>query len=659
MNNQLVKRRLAAILSADVKGYSRLMGDDEEATIRTLTAYRAVMTTRIQQERGRVVDAPGDNLLAEFASVVEAVRCAVELQQEVKTRNAELPPQRQMEFRIGINLGDVVVEGDEIYGDGVNIAARLESLAEPGGICISGTVYDQIKNKLSLEYKSLGEQAVKNIAEPVRAYYVSPAPSESGGAQRWQRLRKILGPWAWIAPAAAALLLVVGVATWDIVPTWLVSKATQIIASPSRLTLPDKPSIAVLAFDNMSMVPGQDYFSDGVSEDIITDLARVPGLFVIARNSSFAYKGRSVSVREIGRQLGVRYILEGSIRRSGDTVRINAQLADAQTGLHIWSSRFDRQLDELFKVQDQISNEIVQALAIQLTQRDEGTSARGSENSSAYDAFLRGWAKYRTGTRLSITDALQDFRRAIELDPTYGRAHAALAATYVTMLERDWYDIGEKPDPFQYRMERRARRSELRSEARKHLALAMTQPSPLALRASARLLSHEGEYEKAIQQMVSAIAMDPNDADSYAQLGLTLTWAGRASEGLDPIEKAIRLDPQYPPYVANLGIANFALGNYPRAAELLERSADLNPADHWPLIHLISAYGYLGKRKEAAKTIDALNRLLGKAGHADFSVRFTRLDMPYRYETDRLRLLVGLKKSGIPDFRGETNVSPI
>src|SRR3989442_6017169 len=288
-----MERKLTAILSADVKGYSRLMGEDEEATIRTLTAYRAVMTTCIQQQRGRVVDSPGDNLLAEFASVVDAVRCAVEMQQELKTRNAELPTQRKMEFRIGINLGDVVVEEERLYGDGVNIAARLESLAEPGGICISGTVYDQMKNKLALEYASLGEQAVKNIAEPVRVYRVRMTP------------RAVVPP---TSPEQG-----------------------------STLALPDKPSIAVLPFTNMSGDPEQEYFSDGITEDLITDLSKLSGLFVIARNSVFTYKGKAVEVAEVSRRLGVRYVMEGSVRKAGNRVRINAQLVDATVGGHLWA----------------------------------------------------------------------------------------------------------------------------------------------------------------------------------------------------------------------------------------------------------------------------------------------------------------------------------
>src|SRR3989338_417536 len=327
-----IQRKLAAIVSADVKGYSRLMGEDEEATIRTLTVYREVMAVLIGQHRGRVVDSPGDNLLAEFASVVDAVRYAVEIQRGLKVRNADLPVHRRMEFRIGINLGDVVVEGERLYGDGVNIAARLEGLAEGGGICISGTVYDQIENKLALGYEYLGEQAVKNIPKPVRVYQVKDEP---------------------------------GVST----PTVSGDK------SPT-LALPDKPSIAVLPFANMSGDPEQEYFSDGITEDLITELSRFHELFVIARNSTFAYKGRSADVRQVGRDLGVSHVLEGSVRRVGDRVRITAQLLDAATGHHLWAERYDRGLEDIFALQDEITREIVAALDVRLLRGEQATAWR-------------------------------------------------------------------------------------------------------------------------------------------------------------------------------------------------------------------------------------------------------------------------------------------
>jgi len=347
-----MERKLTAILSADVKGYSRLMGEDEEATIRTLTIYREEMATIIKQHRGRVVDSPGDNLLADFASVVDAVQGAVAIQRELKTRNAELLANRQMEYRIGINVGDVVVEGERIYGDGVNIAARVEGLAEAGGICISEAVHMQIKNKLPFKYAYQGEHQVKNIADPVRVYRVE------------------------IETEAAA--------------------STISAEQPAELPLPDKPSIAVLPFTNMSSEPEQEYFSDGMTEDIITDLSKIAGLFVIARNSTFTYKGQAVDIGEVSRKLGVRYILEGSVRKAGSRVRITAQLIDATTNGHLWAERYDRELDDIFALQDEMTRQIVGALKVTLAPEEHTRVQRvPTANLDAYDAFLRGLDAYR------------------------------------------------------------------------------------------------------------------------------------------------------------------------------------------------------------------------------------------------------------------------
>ncbi|NIS69645.1 MAG: hypothetical protein GTO12_12040 [Proteobacteria bacterium] len=343
MKPQSLQRKLTAILSADVKGYSRLMGEDEEATIRTLTAHRKVMATLIQKHRGRVVDAPGDNVLAEFGSVVDAVECAVEIQRELATRNTELPKDRRMEFRIGVNLGDVIAEGKRIYGDGVNVAARIEGLAEGGGICISGSVCDQIENKLALRFEYLGERAVKNIKRPVRVYRVVVEP-EAVGAE-------VLKP----------------------------------------LELPDEPSIAVLPFTNLSGDPAQEYFSDGITEQIITGLSKIPHLFVIARNSAFTYKGKPFKVQQVSEELGVRYVLEGSVQRSGDRVRISAQLIDATSGHHLWAEKYDRDLRDIFALQDEITLKILTALQVKLTEGDQAHLwARRTDNLETYLKYLEG-----------------------------------------------------------------------------------------------------------------------------------------------------------------------------------------------------------------------------------------------------------------------------
>ena len=397
MTTQEVKRKLTAILSADVKGYSRLMGEDEEGTIRTLNTYKEVMTTLIQQQRGRVVDAPGDNVLAEFASVVDAVRCAVEIQKELKTRNAELPENRRMEFRIGVNLGDVVEDGEQILGDGVNIAARMESLADGGGICISGTVYDHIENKLPFGYGYIGEQTVKNIAKPVRVYRVLMEPgvtiprvtAETEVKQR---------PWQKTALIAGAILIVIiaAVAIWKlyirpIPPTEVASKEKMVFP------LPDKPSIAVLPFVNMSGDPKEEYFSDGITEEIITALSKVPYLFVISRQSTFTYKGKPVKVKQVSEELGVRYVLEGSVRKAGDKVRITAQLIDAITGHHLWAERYDRDLKEIFALQDEITMKIITALQVKLTQGEQAAMiGKGTKNLEAFLKCLQSLASLTT-----------------------------------------------------------------------------------------------------------------------------------------------------------------------------------------------------------------------------------------------------------------------
>jgi adenylate cyclase len=390
-------RKLTAILSADVQGYSRLMGEDESATVQTLTTFRKVMAGLIEQHRGRVVDSPGDNMLAEFGSAVDAVRCAVMIQEELKARNARLADNRRMEFRMGINLGDVIVEGERIYGDGVNIAARVEGLAEGGGICISGNTYDQVENKLTFEYEYLGEHTVKNIRKPIRVY----------------KMRM---------------------------------KVADTLPDVAReLKLPNKPSIAVLPFVNMSNEPEQEYFSDGITEEIITSFSKVPRLFVIARNSSFIYKGKSVKIQEVGRELGVRYVLEGSVRKGGDRVRITAQLIEATTGNHLWAERYDRNLKDVFALQDEITMKILMALQVKLTEGEQGRIlGKGTENHEAYVRILQGREHIYLMNKEGNALARQSFEEATALDPEFAVGYTYLAWTYLIEVHLGFSDSPER-----------------------------------------------------------------------------------------------------------------------------------------------------------------------------------------------------------------------
>jgi adenylate cyclase len=487
MAKEEFKRRLTAILSADVEGYSRLMREDEEATIRTLKAYRVAIGDLVQQYRGRVVDSPGDNILSEFASLLDAVNCAVEIQRELTERNTELPENRKMQFRIGINLGDIVEDGERIYGDGVNIAARMEGLAEGGGICISGAAFDQVEGKLGLEFEYLGEQSVKNIKKPVRVYRVEM----EGGI------------------------------------------SSDMGISP-KVSLLDKPSIAVLPFTNMSADPEQEYFADGISEDLITDLSKIPDLLVISRLSSFAYKGKNIKVQQIAEELAVPYVLEGSVRKVENRVRINAQLVDAASGHHLWADRYDGDMNDIFALQDKITRKIAGSLTVKLTKDDQDRfPQKGTNNMEAYEAYLKGSI---------IADSLRDdpekyaeslpwFEKAIELDPDYNRAYAALAETYIFGCEFGIESkLGISP-----------RLAFMRGI--NYLQMAMKNPTYIAYRIAARVYTYQGQHEKALDHGMRAIALAPNEYRSNAFMALNMISAGKPDEAIPFAEKMRRADP--------------------------------------------------------------------------------------------------------------------
>jgi adenylate cyclase len=593
-----IERKLAAILSADVKGYSRLMGDDEVATIRTLTAYREVMGALIRQHRGRVVDSPGDNLLAEFASVVDAVQCAAEIQQELKIRNADLPPDRQMEFRIGINLGDVIVEGERIYGDGVNIAARLESLAEAGGICISGTVYDQVETKLAFNYESLGEQAVKNIAKPVRVYRVRMEPER--------------------------------VTHKEEAPSPRQPRHVEISSENAKtIALPDKPSIAVLPFANISSDPEQEYFSDGITEDLITDLSKLSGLFVISRNSVNLYKGKAVKPEQVSQELGVRYVLEGSIRKAGKRVRITAQLVDATTGYHVWADRYDRDLQDIFALQDEVTQKIVAALEVKLTEGEQERLGRPlTNNIEAYDYYLRGLDLHPYSTEEANARAQQMFAKAVELDPQFAAAYAGLGWAYFDQWSLGWsQDLQTLEQAF----------------ALAQQAIAVDPLLPHGHRLLGIAYLWKKHYELAIAEVERALALDPNHADAYVALGDIFNWAGRAEETAPLVEKAMRLNPQYPLwYLWDLGHAYYLTGRYEEAIATFKRVLARNP-DFMPAhAYLAVIHSELGLKEEARAAGVEFLRL-----SPQLSLDALKQRLPYKDPAVLERVLNAARKAGL------------
>jgi len=534
------KRRLAAILSADAVGYSRLMQENEEATIRTIKIFRLAIKVLVEDYRGHVVDSPGDNILAEFSSVVDAVNCAVEIQRELAERNAVLPENRRMQFRIGVNLGDVVEDGDRIYGDGINIAARMESLAKAAGICISGTVYDAVERKLGLEYEYIGKKEIKNIEKPVRVYRVLSFPGAA--AHRVVRAKREVGT-AWrnmfVVVVTFLVLGMAAVVVWNYYQRLLAPPVEVASVEKMDFPLPEKPSIAVLPFVNMSGDSEQEYFSDGLTDDLITDLSKVSGLFVIARNSVFTYKKKPVKVQQVAQELGVRYVLEGSVRKAGEQVRINAQLIDATTGQHLWAERYDGPIGDVFTVQDRIAGKIVTALAVKLTASErKRVTRKHTVNIAAHDAFLQGRQYYVRRTPDDWAKAVSYFKRAVELDPNYGRAYAALALLYCECSHNLWHDsLGISWE----------RSLQL---AKRYLQTAMNNPTALAHQVASKMLIHKHKYEEAVAEAQCAIDLEPNDANSYLTMAYALMYIGRPKEAFTFVERAMRIDPLFPaPYM--------------------------------------------------------------------------------------------------------------
>jgi adenylate cyclase len=620
------KRKLTAILSSDAVGYSRLMEDNEEATIQTLNAYRNSMSTLVQQHRGRVVDTTGDNLMAEFPSVVDAVKCAVETQKEMSERNADLPENRRMLFRIGVNLGDIIEEEDRIYGDGVNIAARLEGLAEAGGICISRTAYDQVKNKLELGYEYLGEHSVKNISEPVHVYRVLMEPEAAGkviGEKRKEKRRMTL---------AAVIVLLIGaggLAGW-----YLYIEQTKRIepASMEKMAypLPDKPSIAVLPFDNMSEDPKQDYFSDGITEEIITALSKVPKLFVIARNSTFTYKGKPVKVKQVAEELGVRYVLEGSIRKAGDKIRITAQLIDALTGHHLWAERYDRNLKDIFAVQDEITKNIITAMQVKLTRGEQArTAAKGTNNLEAYLKLLQAREKMSKGNKENNALAQRLLEETIALDPDYASAYALLGA--IQMMDV-WLGSSKSPkDSIKKAIELSKK------------ALALDESLADARSLLGFLYAMTQQPDKGVAEAERAVELDPNSANAHHFLCLTLRFAERPDEAIPVCKKAIRLEPYaLAAYYYNLGMAYLLAGQCEEAISACEEALRRGSNNVFAHVNATVAYIMCGREEEARATAAEVLRISPK-----FSVEKFAKNIPFKNQAAKEEFVDTLRNAGL------------
>ena len=577
------KRKLTTIFSADVVGYSRLMEDNEEATIQTLNTYRNSMSTLIEQHNGRVVDMTGDNLMAEFSSVVDAVKCAVETQKEVSERTADLPENRRMLFRIGVNLGDIVEEGERIYGDGVNIAARLEGLAEGGGICISGTAYDQLKNKLELGYEFLGEHSVKNIAAPVRVYKILMEPEAVGKIIGEKRKTK-----RWMAVAVAAVILI-GLAGWYLY--FEQSKRVEPASVKQMVySLPDKPSIAVLPFTNLSSEKEQEYLCDGLAEGIIDGLAKSDRLFVIARNSSFTYKGKPTKIKQVAEDLGVRYVLEGSIQKAGDRVRITTQLIDALSGHHLFSERYDRQLKDILTLQDEITMKVLTAVQVKLTVGEGAIfSAKGTKNLDAYLKVLQAREyKGRTMNKERVEKAIQLCEEAIALDPEYVYAYSTLSTAYFDLVV-----LGASDSP----IESLRRAVELGKKA-----VDLDESNPYAHACLAFPYMYLKKFDQAISEAEKSISLAPNYALGYFALGAVLVTVGRHKEAILALQKCLRLSPVpvHSRVLGALAMSYREVGQYEESIATYKKELQIAGPDHL-MAHLGMAFTYvmMGRENEA------------------------------------------------------------
>lgn len=619
-------RKLRAILSADVKGYSRLMEKDETLTIQKLNEYRQTMSEIIQKHFGRIVDAVGDNLLAEFPSAVDAVQSAVNIQKDLKEKNKDLSKENRLEFRIGINVGDVVQEGKRLYGSGVNVAARIEALADPGGVCISQNVYDHTKNKFKLGYEYSGEHAVKNIKDPIRVYKILMAPEDAGKlvGKKQKPLLKIL---VWFPVIVAAMMLSAN---------WFFQKPAEPefeTASIEKMAfpLPDIPSIAVLPFMNMSKDPEQEYFSDGLTEEIITALSNVPELFIIARNSTFTYKGKDVKIRQVAEEFGVRFVLKGSCRKSGNTVRITVQLVDAITGYHLWGERYEREMKDIFALQDEITIKILNALQIELGGGKQASAylVEGTDNLEAYLKLLKGRSYSELMNKDANALARKLYKEAIVIDPAYAMAYLRLSATHIMDIH---YGSSKSP-------------KQSLDSALELVQKALTLNDDLAEAHSflGRIYLTKRQYDDAINEGKVALSLAPNSDFANAALAFSLHFSGRSKEAIALYEKAIRLNP-IPPDWYLLGLASSYLDSerYEEAITLNKKILDRSPENLWAHLGLVAIYSLLNREQDARVEAAKVLKIDPK-----FSLKLFKKSLLYKKQVDIERRMEALRRAGL------------
>jgi adenylate cyclase len=631
MTEERAKRKLSGILSADAVGYSRLMQKDEASTIVTLAESKELMSKLIQQYRGRVVDAPGDNLLAEFGSVVDATECAVKIQQELKAKNAERPDNRKMPFRIGVNLGDVIEEEDRIYGDGVNIAARLEGLAQPEGICISRTAYDHLKNKLELGYEYLGEHSVKNIAEPVRVYRVLMEPEAAGKVIGEKRFLGKISRRAAIATIITLIVVAGGLAGWAV---YLYQSKRIEPASLDKMAyqLPDKPSIAVLPFNNLSGNPEQEYFSDGITEDIITALSKHPNLFVIARNSTYAYKGKPVKVQKVAEDLGVRYVLEGSIQKTGQKVRLTTQFIDALKGYHIWSERYDREMKDIFALQDEITLKVLKALDVKLIRGEPGKAlGSGIDSLEVYIKGLQARNYLYQWNREGIIESRKLTEEVIRMAPQYATAYQGLAGVY--MME---VFLGMSQSP---------RESLMKAIELCKKAISLDDSLPGAHGLLGFLYVQIRQYDKGIAECEKAIELAPSSADVYSFMAQGLNYSGRPEEAIAYNDKAFRLNPTGAPtyYYSGASLSYFLTGRYDDTIKVCNEALKRWPKNTLAYARLAIAYMALGREEEARNAAQELLRIDPKFSAQKFAQMHPAKDPTVATQALELMKEAGLK----------------